>query len=89
MTDVLVKKSERAIYEHNAKSLIVGGGVSANTHIKSQLSLLCKEENVDMYYPGKGLSTDNSIMIAVASYNKKPKALTEIRANGNWSIAEL
>ena len=89
VTDVLVKKSERAIYEHNAKSLIVGGGVSANTHIKSQLSLLCKEENVDMYYPGKGLSTDNSIMIAVASHNKKPKALTEIRANGNWSIAEL
>ncbi len=89
VTDVMVKKCEKAIYEHNAKSLIVGGGVSANTHIKSQLSILCKEENVDMYYPGKGLSTDNSVMIGVASHNKQPKALTEIRANGNWSIAEL
>ena len=89
VTDVVVKKCEKAIFEYNVKSLVVGGGVSANSHIKSQLSILTKEENVDMYYPGKGLSTDNSVMIAVAAYNKKPKALTEIRANGNWSIADL
>ncbi len=89
VTDVVVKKCEKAIYEYNAKSLIVGGGVSANTHIKSQLSLLCNEEGVDMYYPGAGLSTDNSIMIAIAAYNKKPKALNDIRADGNWSVTKL
>ncbi len=89
VTDVIIKKCENAIFEYNAKSLVVGGGVSANNHIKSQLSILTKDENVDMYYPGKGLSTDNSVMIGVAAYNKKPKALTEIRANGNWSISDL
>ncbi len=89
VTDVIVKKCERAIYEHNVKSLIVGGGVSANTHIKSQLSTLTKEEGVDMYYPGTGLSTDNSIMIAVAAHNKKPLALNELRANGNWRIDDI
>lgn len=89
VTDVIVKKCEKAIYEYNAKSLIVGGGVSANTHIKSQLSILCNEEGVDMYYPGTGLSTDNSIMIAIAAYNKKPKALNDIRADGNWSVTKL
>ncbi len=89
VTDVVVKKCEKAIYEYNAKSLIVGGGVSANTHIKSQLSLLCNEEGVDMYYPGAGLSTDNSIMIAIAAYNKKPKALNDIRADGNWSVTKI
>ncbi len=89
VTDVIVKKCEKAIYEYNTKSLIVGGGVSANTHIKSQLSILCNEEGVDMYYPGIGLSTDNSIMIAIAAYNKKPKALNDIRADGNWSVTKL
>lgn len=89
VTDVIVKKCEKAIFEHNAKSLIVGGGVSANSHIKNQLSLLTQEESIDMYYPGKGLSTDNSVMIAVASYNKKTKALSDIRADGRWSLGNL
>lgn len=90
VTDVLVKKCEKAIFEYNAKSLVVGGGVSANTHIREQLGQLTQDESVDMYYPGRGLSTDNSIMIGIAAaMDKKPIAPNDLRAISSWRISEI
>jgi len=70
ITDVLKKKTEEAIYLHNAKSLIIGGGVSANNHIRKNMKDLCEENGVDLYIPDRNLSTDNSLMIAIIGMNK-------------------
>tara|TARA_B100000508_G_scaffold140487_1_gene141722 strand:- start:8324 stop:9499 length:1176 start_codon:yes stop_codon:yes gene_type:complete len=94
VTEVLVKKSLAAIEEHSAKTLIVGGGVSANRHIKQimEATLLTEHPEVTSFFPRPGLSTDNSIMIALAGHARAENALLPtgtdvIRADGNRSLA--
>lgn len=91
VTDVLVAKVRQALYETQAKTLIVGGGVSANTHIRNALQELCNKEQVTLLLPSKGLSTDNGLMIAATGLlhvteGVKPKV--KLEANGSWSIAD-
>ena len=91
VTDVLVTKVQQAIYETRAKTLIVGGGVSANTHIRKALKELANNEGFSLYIPEKYLSTDNGLMIAATGllhieYDKKPRV--KLEANGSWSVAD-
>ncbi len=93
VTTVLIKKTTKAIEERAAKTLIVGGGVSANTHIKRMMetALLNTNPEVTTYFPAPGLSTDNSIMIALAGHARAAGALAPagsdvIRADGNRSL---
>jgi N6-L-threonylcarbamoyladenine synthase len=94
VTQVLLKKTLAALEEHGAQTLIVGGGVSANQHIKRlfEATLLTEHPDVTSYFPRPGLSTDNSIMIALAGHARAGNALAPhgsdvIRADGNRSLA--
>ena len=89
VTDVLVAKVKQAMYETRASTLIVGGGVSANTHIRFAMKQLAESESFDLYMPDKDLSTDNGIMIAATgllhlAHEVAPK--TKISANGSWKL---
>lgn len=68
VVDVLIGKTRRAIQEFAPKSLIIGGGVSANSFIKNALQKMVDEEGTVLYSPPKGLTGDNSIMIAFTGY---------------------
>lgn len=70
VTDVLVHKTKQAMIEYGAKGLIIGGGVSANTHITSALRNLLQQEfhGTPFYLPQKNLCGDNSLMIASAGF---------------------
>jgi N6-L-threonylcarbamoyladenine synthase len=90
---VLLKKTLMAIETYGAQTLIAGGGVSANQHLKKmfEATLLINFPEVTAYFPAPGLSTDNSIMIALAGHAKAKNALASnstdtIRANGNRSL---
>jgi N6-L-threonylcarbamoyladenine synthase len=94
VTEVLMSKARLAIDQTGAKTLIVGGGVSANQHIKIMMetALLNTNPEVTTYFPKPGLSTDNSIMIALAGHARADKALLPtgtdvLRADGNRSLA--
>ncbi len=94
VTTVLLKKSLAAIETYAAQTLIVGGGVSANQHLKRMFesSFLEKAPDVTVYFPQPKLSTDNSIMIALAGHARAENALAPrgadvIRADGNKSLA--
>ncbi len=91
---VLVKKVCAAIEKMAAKTLIVGGGVSANQYLKRMIeaALLENFPEVVSYFPQPGLSTDNSIMIALAGHAREearlsPAGALAIRASGNKSLA--
>lgn len=89
VTDVLVTKVRQAMYETRAKTLIVGGGVSANTHIRSALKHLADEEGFALFVPDRHLSTDNGLMIAstgLLHIAKGSKPKVKLVANGSWSI---
>lgn len=90
--DVLVAKTMRAIEECGAETALIGGGVSANTHIRSQLSSSIKHYGLGtkLLIPPSKLATDNALMIALAGYFRAlKKEFSEpriIRANGNLKL---
>lgn len=93
VADVLVAKTASAIEAYGIKSFLVGGGVAANRYIRERFSALCSSEYPDITFhtPAEGLSTDNSIMIALAGSTHIEHALTPaeadtIRASGCRSL---
>lgn len=68
VTDVLTHKTRRAIEETNSQTLIIGGGVIANTYIREAFKKVSDETGVTLFTPSISLSTDNSVMIGVAGY---------------------
>jgi N6-L-threonylcarbamoyladenine synthase len=91
VTDVLITKVKQAMYETRAQSIIVGGGVSANSHIRFALKHLADTEQVSLFIPNRNLSTDNGLMIASTGLlhianNESPK--TKLKANGSWSVGD-
>lgn len=87
--DVLTSKVSQAILEYNPQTLIIGGGVSANTQIRTELSKVCQEYNIEFLVPEVAASTDNALMIAVAGFmnikaGKKPTK--DFQATGNLSL---
>ena len=70
IVEVLVKKTIRATKEFKAKSIILGGGVSANERLRT----LFKEKINKMaakpllLFPEKHLATDNAQMVALCGY---------------------
>jgi N6-L-threonylcarbamoyladenine synthase len=72
VVDVLVKKTQRAVEKINAKTVLLGGGVAANTQLRTALQNMC-----DSTMPAKKLlvapkqyCTDNAVMVASLAYHK-------------------
>ncbi len=84
VTDVLVKKLETATFLYNSKSLIVGGGVSANNHIREAITNICKRDSLDLYLPKREMSTDNALMIAIIAM---VKINTDTKSDSNKDLA--
>lgn len=94
VTEVLYVKTKQAIGAHGIQSLIIGGGVSANSHIRQQLRQLLNAEypDVSIYVPDPKLATDNSVMIALAGHARANEArasedIQSVRADGNLSLS--
>ena len=96
VTEVLLKKTTKAVDTHAINTIIVGGGVSANTYIRETFIHFFAKEYPDLkvYFPPRTLSTDNSIMIALAGHAHASRArvysnLTDLKADGNLSIESI
>lgn len=91
VTDVLWKKTSRALGETRARTLVIGGGVSANTHIRRTFTEKIKSEypDVALCIPSNALTTDNAVMIALAGFYRarREEFTTDIVANGNLPLA--
>lgn len=87
ITDVLARKVEKAIEEYSVESLIVGGGVIANTFIRSALQKLANSYDIPLYLPHASHATDNALMIALAGYFKLNKKHSgDFGAEGNLNL---
>ena len=90
IVDVLIKKTMQAVKDFDAKTVILGGGVSANHELKTQLFIKIKEEmlETELLFPEIDHSTDNGLMIAIAGYfnQKKTASWKNISADGNLRI---
>lgn len=68
--DVLIKKTLRAAKNYKAKTIILGGGVSANKELRKQLKEKIKKEMPDTKYliPDTKYCTDNAVMMGITAY---------------------
>ncbi|MEK7576181.1 MAG: tRNA (adenosine(37)-N6)-threonylcarbamoyltransferase complex transferase subunit TsaD [Patescibacteria group bacterium] len=68
VVDVLLLKTMHAIKEHNARTLILGGGVAANVRLRTRMQIAAKEVGIRIHLPAIQLTTDNAAMIAASAY---------------------
>ncbi len=64
----ICKKSEQALRRTGYKTMVLSGGVSANSHLRAALSALCKRMGVQLCMPPISLCGDNGAMIAAQAY---------------------
>jgi len=92
VADVLIEKTMRAVDEYGANTVVVGGGVSANTYIRHRLAEALADigNPAQLLVPPPELATDNAIMIALAGYfHALKKDFTDnaaLKATGNLKL---
>lgn len=68
VTDVLITNALKAAESLKLDTIVLAGGVSANSYIRERFLELEKTNNMKIYYPEPVLCTDNAAMIASAGY---------------------
>ena len=68
VVDVLVKKCMQAVETYGVKSACLGGGVAANSALRSRFAQECAARGVDALVPAREFCTDNAAMIAAAGH---------------------
>lgn len=70
VVDVLVKKTEMAADKIGAKTILLGGGVAANTVLRNKLGEMAHQTARVLLIAPKKYCTDNAVMVASLAYYK-------------------
>jgi N6-L-threonylcarbamoyladenine synthase len=69
VVDVLVEKSLKACRKLKVNTLLVGGGVAANSALRASLKARAASAGVDVFFPPMVLCLDNAAMIAGLAFH--------------------
>jgi N6-L-threonylcarbamoyladenine synthase len=61
-------KAEQALLQTGRKTLVLAGGVAANSHLRARLATVCEKHGVQLCVPPLSLCGDNGAMVAAAGY---------------------
>ena len=70
VVDVLCTKTVRAAQQIGAKGIVLGGGVSANSLLRAQMSERGAAAGFKVALPSRAMCTDNAAMIAAAAWHR-------------------
>jgi N6-L-threonylcarbamoyladenine synthase len=92
VVDTLAIKCRRALKQTGLSRLVIAGGVSANTRLRSRLKTIAGKMRAEVYYPRLEFCTDNGAMIAFAGCQRllagQHESL-EFIAQPRWSLPSL
>lgn len=92
VVDTLIIKCRRAVEATGLKQLVIAGGVSANTLLRSRLTKLMRDKQGEVFYPAPQFCTDNGAMIAYAGYlrlSQGQHSPLNLEVNPRWDITSL
>jgi N6-L-threonylcarbamoyladenine synthase len=64
----LVERTLEAALETGSRTVLVSGGVAANSELRDRFTSKAAAAGVTVFFPSRALSTDNAAMIAAAAY---------------------
>ncbi|MEP6608340.1 MAG: tRNA (adenosine(37)-N6)-threonylcarbamoyltransferase complex transferase subunit TsaD [Burkholderiaceae bacterium] len=97
MVDVLATKAMRALTDTGLTTLVVAGGVGANTQLRQRLQHEVAARDAQVFFPPLDLCTDNAAMIALAGMAALQRSGGDTHRQGDglgfsvhprWSLAD-
>ncbi len=70
VVEVLTKKTALAAERVGAKSVLLGGGVAANSVLRESLENMCRDRGLTLLVAPLKYCTDNAVMVASLAYHK-------------------
>ena len=91
--DVLTAKAVRACQEHGVASMLLGGGVAANSRLRGLAEERCAAAGIELRVPRRALCTDNGAMVAalgslLVADGVAPSAL-DLSADSSMAVTEV
>ncbi len=86
----LVNRTLAAAEERGARSVLVSGGVAANSELRRTFAEESGARGLPVFFPSRALSTDNAAMIAAAAYPRLlagERGSLEMNAEANFPLA--
>lgn len=68
VSNILVNKTILAAEKHGHKTVVLAGGVSANSRLRSLMKEECKKRGMELFYPQLKYCGDNAAMVGVQAY---------------------
>lgn len=68
VADVLVQKTIYACRSTGIEKVVVGGGVSANSHLRKKLQAESEKNSIKVNFPSMDFCVDNAVMVAGLGY---------------------
>ncbi len=68
VVDVLCDHTMRAVENFGEKTLVMAGGVSANSALRAEMQKQCEKRGVTLYVPPLSLCGDNAAMVGAQGY---------------------
>jgi N6-L-threonylcarbamoyladenine synthase len=92
VVDTLVIKCRRALEQENLTSLVIAGGVSANTRLRERLEKALAKIGAGVFYARHEFCTDNGAMIAYAGCQRllaEQQSDLSITVSSRWNLESL
>lgn len=92
VTDILIDKISIAIEKYPTKKLVLAGGVSANSEIRSRMKEFSESKHIEFYTPELKYCGDNAAMVGAQGYyeyKNKNFAEFDLNAYSTMDIATL
>jgi N6-L-threonylcarbamoyladenine synthase len=83
--DALTSKTILAAKKYKTETIVLAGGVSANSCLRNQMEKLCHKNSIQLFYPKMEYCMDNAAMVAVAALVLNEK-YNEINVNDHLSL---
>ena len=88
---LVIDRTKKVVEQYDVKQVILAGGVSANSYLRSEMTIEMEKLGVHLNIPPMWCCTDNASMIAKVAerlYDLKVFAPLSLGVDPNWSIED-